>query len=437
MKIKQLAMDYDAVMALPRAAHKDPKKPSLLLSTVVRLAAIPDLRQTHFTYTTEGMEKVGDQPALILMNHSSFIDLMIMYRIFYPTRFAIVCTGDGFVGKEWLMRRLGCVPTRKFVTDITLVRDMEKLLKEQKTSVLMYPEASYSFDGTATALPRKMGVLLKKLGVPVVMVRTYGAFSRDPLYNNLQKRQVDVRAEVKCLVSASELQEKSVRELDRILDEAFTFDHFRWQQENHIRIPEPFRADGLNRILYKCAACGAEGSTRGEGTALVCRACGKKWELTEDGFLESENGVFDHIPDWYAWERSQVREELEKGTYSLETDVEIGIMLDYKAIYMVGSGHLSHSTEGFHLTGCGGRLDYTQSPLACYGLYSDYYWYEIGDVICIGNGDVLYYCFPKGGDVVAKTRMAAEELYKLKKHRRQAEVCAPGSEPAKTGASQQ
>ena len=39
-------------------------------------------------------------------------------------------------------------------------------------------------------------------------------------------------------------------------------------------------------------------------------------------------------------------------------------------------------------------------------------------MICIGNNDVLYYCFPKNaGDVVAKTRMATEELYKLKKKR--------------------
>ena len=39
-------------------------------------------------------------------------------------------------------------------------------------------------------------------------------------------------------------------------------------------------------------------------------------------------------------------------------------------------------------------------------------------MICIGNHDALYYCFPKGGDCVAKTRMAVEELYKLKKKRK-------------------
>ena len=62
------------------------------------------------------------------------------------------------------------------------------------------------------------------------------------------------------------------------------------------------------------------------------------------------------------------------------------------------------------------QLDYRQKPLSSYSLYSDYYWYEIGDVICIGDHVNQYYCFPKNaGDVVAKTRLAAEELYKIKK----------------------
>ena len=40
-------------------------------------------------------------------------------------------------------------------------------------------------------------------------------------------------------------------------------------------------------------------------------------------------------------------------------------------------------------------------------------------MIGIGNRDVLYYCFPKNcGDVVAKTRLATEELYKMKKTRK-------------------
>ena len=98
-------------------------------------------------------------------------------------------------------------------------------------------------------------------------------------------------------------------------------------------------------------------------------------------------------------------------------EVDIGMLVDRRAIYMVGSGRLQHNAEGFTLTGCDGQLHYTQAPLSSYSLYADYYWYEIGDVICIGNNDALYYCFPKGTDVVTKARIATEELYKLKKVR--------------------
>ena len=76
----------------------------------------------------------------------------------------------------------------------------------------MYPEAGYSFDGRTTALPRKLGVLMKRLGVPVVTVITQGAFARDPLYNMLQIRDVKVSAHVKCLATAEEIKEKTVAE---------------------------------------------------------------------------------------------------------------------------------------------------------------------------------------------------------------------------------
>ncbi|MGM9548900.1 MAG: 1-acyl-sn-glycerol-3-phosphate acyltransferase [Faecousia sp.] len=425
MKTTVREMDFEKVMALPHYTHLHPRKPNLFWRTLIRGLTVPGLAGTGFSWSSEGMEGLGkDEPCLILMNHSCFLDLQIAYRILYPRAFNIICTSDGFVGMgglmAWLMRTIGCVPTQKFVTDLTLVQDISYCLKTLKTSVLMYPEASYSFDGTCTPLPRKMGVLLKKLDVPVVMIETFGAFSRNPLYNELQVRKhVPVSAKVRLLYTREELREKTVKELSDGLDDAFSFDHFRWQKENGVEINDGFRADGLNRILYKCPCCGAEGEMRGEGTTLTCRHCGKRWELTALGELKALEGQteFSHIPDWYRWEREQVRRQLLDGSYALDIDVDIAMLVDFKAIYKVGQGHLTHGREGFTLTGCGGRLHYTQKPTASYGLYADYYWYEIADTICIGDNRCLYYCFPKGGDVVARTRLAAEELYKLCKSR--------------------
>ncbi len=424
MKIATKRLSYEKVLQKKKPKHRKPLRPNMLLALVIRVLAIFDLAPTHFRFETKDMEKLGKrEPCLILMNHSSFIDLKIVSRIFFPRRYGIVCTSDGFVGgfMPLLMRLIGCIPTQKFVTDVSLIKDMEYLLKKKKCSVLMYPEASYSFDGTATPLPRKMGVLLKKLNVPVVTVITQGAFARDPLYNGLQKRKVDVSAQVKLLVTAEQIKSMTVAQLDALLDNVFSFDNFKDQQERGIVINEPFRADGLNRILYRCPHCATEGKTEGKGTTLTCHICGKVYELTELGALKALDGesAFTHIPDWYRWQRQQVAKDLQNGTYCQKLPVQIGVMVDYKAIYMVGEGVLTHDGNGFTLEGCDGKLSYSQGPLACYSVYSDYFWYEIGDVICIGNQDILYYCFPQNcGDVVAKTRLAVEELYKMKKKQR-------------------
>ena len=423
MKIKTKKMAYEKVMALPRPAHRKPIRTNLFWQTLIQVLSLPTLKKIQYSYETHGMEKIGKkEPVLILMNHSSFTDMKLASGIFYPRKYGIVTTTDAFVGMQWLMRLIGCIPTQKFVNDVTLIRDMEYLLKEKKTSVLMYPEAGYSFDGRATALPRKMGVLLKKLGVPVVTIITQGAFARDPLYNMLQIRKVKVSAHVKCLATAEEIKEKTVAELDALLDEAFSFDNFAWQRDNKVSIDVPFRADGLHRILYKCPHCGAEGKTEGKGIHLTCKACGKKWEMDEFGQLAALEGEteFSHIPDWYSWERSCVRKELEEGTYLLDEDVDIAVQVNLDGICMIGRGHLRHDQEGFHLTSDDGKLDYHQSPVASHTLYADYYWYELGDIIGIGNNEFSYFCFPDPSVPVSKARLATEELYKLKKQRRRA-----------------
>ena len=426
LKIKTASMRYEDVLALPAPVHRKPVRQRLLFRIILLLLSVWDLWATRFTWRTIGLEKLDrGEPCLVLMNHSSFIDLKIAARLLFTRPFHIVCTSDGFVGKKWLMRSIGCIPARKFMTDVTLVRDMVYAVRELKSSVLMFPEASYSFDGTQTPLPDSLGKCLKLLKVPVVMIRTSGAFARDPLYNNLQLRKVRVSAEVEYLLSPEEIAAKSPQALNHFLQEKFSFDYFRWQQDNKICIDEPFRADGLNRMLYKCPRCKTEGQMRGQGTRLRCECCREEYELTEYGYLrpveETEELIqtgkhFTHIPDWYLWERECVREELISGTYRLEVPVVIYMMVNEKCIYRVGEGTLIHSVNGFHLTGCDGKLDYKQEPQASYSLYSDFYWYEIGDMICIGDALRQYYCFPQNcGDIVAKTRLAAEELYKLVK----------------------
>ena len=172
MKIKTKHISYDEAMALPSWEHKPPKKPSGLLAAIARIALKGELKKVNFSCEKTDMEKAGDGPWLILMNHCSFTDLSIAFEVLKDRKFSIVCTSDALVGKEGIMRSLGCIPTRKFVSDMTLIADMDHAIRKNNASVLMYPEAGYSLDGTTTVLPRHMGVLFRRLKVPVVMITT-------------------------------------------------------------------------------------------------------------------------------------------------------------------------------------------------------------------------------------------------------------------------
>ena len=268
------------------------------------------------------------------------------------------------------------------------------------------------------------------------MIRTYGAFARDPLYNCLQIRDVKVSAEMTYLLSAEEISKMSAAEINDTIRPHFTFDNFKWQQDNRIAVNEPFRADGLERVLFKCPHCLAEGSLKGQGTSIKCLKCGAEYELTEFGKLKALHGEpkFDHIPTWYAWEREEVRKEIGSGNYCMEEAVDIIMLVNTDAVYRVGEGILRHDNSGFHLTGCDGKLDYHQTPERSYSLYSDYFWYEIGDMISIGTPKIQYYCFPKNKNaIVAKVRLAAEELYKGDRRDEGTVLCLLHGRPTRIG----
>lgn len=426
MKVKVKKVSFEEISTLPKPKYKKPLKPNMFFRILIKVLSLPTIWATGFKYNMIGMEKLGKrEPCLVLMNHSCFMDMKIASSILFPRPFNIVCTSDGFIGKSWLMRWIGCIPTKKYIMDTRLVRDMLYAVKELKSSVLMYPEAGYSFDGTASILPESLGRCIKMLGVPVIVIRTYGAFASNPLYNELQHRKVKVSADVEYVLSAREVADKSVDELNAIIQKQFDFDNFRWQQENEICITEEFRADGLNRLLYKCPNCKTEGKMVGKGIHLTCHECGKQYELTELGYMKALEGEteFPHIPDWYKWERECVKEEILDDRYGLDIPVDICILVNTKGIYSIGEGRLVHTKEGFTLTGCDGKLEYKQKISATYSLNADYFWYEIGDIISIGDHKILYYCFPKTEeDVVAKTRLATEELYKIAKEKKQEKI---------------
>ena len=151
-----------------KAKHQKPKRPNILFRTLMKLLSLPDMMATHFHFDKINMERLPKgENAFYLMNHSSFIDMEIVADMLYPQPFNIVATTDAFVGQDWLLRQIGCIPTKKFVTDFGLIKDILYAARDLKDNIVMFPEAGYTFDGTSTVLPESLGQFIKMLGLPV------------------------------------------------------------------------------------------------------------------------------------------------------------------------------------------------------------------------------------------------------------------------------
>ena len=420
MKIKYKEENFESIISYRPKNCKKPKKPSRFRRFLLKTVSKFDLKETNFKYNLGDYSSINkNEPILILMNHSSFIDLEIASTIFYPRPINIVTTTDGFIGKNWLLRNLGCVPAKKFIMDVDLVRNLLYISKKLKSNILMYPEASYSFSGETTPLPDSVGKLIKLLKIPVVSVITENAFLRQPLYNMLNKHDVDVSANVKVLIKKEDINKLSVDEINNILKKEFDLDYWKKQKEQNVIIKEGNFAEGLERVLYKCPHCGVEGEITTKGNEITCVKCGVKYIIQPNGVLKSTNAEtkFSSVSEWYQYERDEVKKEILNGTYKTEFDPELFLTVDTYKLFKVKDAHphFIHDINGFSLTDSSKDLSFKLNPQETYSVYSDFYWYELGDVISIGNTDIQYYCFPKNSKIsVAKIRIASEEMYKIK-----------------------
>ena len=367
------------------------------------------------------VEKIGMEdlkpPYMLLSNHMHFIDFELAAMGTWPHPVSNVVSIDGYVIKWFLLEWIGAIATRKFTTDIHLVKSIRKVL--QRGDILaMYPEARYTPCGTLAFLPESLGKLVKMNKVPVVAVVHRGNHLYAPFWNFRNKRKVPMHATLKLILTAEQIEKMSVSQINELLKQELAYDEYRYQKENGIRITEPFRAEGLHKVLYQCPHCLTESKMDSKGAELFCTACGKRWTWREDGYLEAQNGEteFDHIPDWFSWQRAQVEKQIEAGTYHFEDEVEVHSLPRVWRYIPLGKAKLTHDIEnGFTLQGHYRGQDYYihRQTAQTNSLHVEYDFGPLKKVDCldISTENDSFYCIPTQENVITKLGFATEILY--------------------------
>lgn len=344
-------------------------------------------RPFHLKITKKKMNNIKP-PYLVLSTHQGFSDYYIAPLAMFPHRAVYVSDMEGFAAfGNGLYRGLGCIAKRRYVPDISVVRNMRYALSK-KQSVVVFPESRHSNVGTTALLPDNLGRLAKIMGAPLVTLSVNGSYLANPFWDEEHTRKLPIRASLECIFTAEELKKHSAKEIQTRIEKYLTYDEYRYQQENGILITGPKRAEGLHKALYQCKSCGAKYHMESCGTILRCLSCGTQWELSEDGWLVNAGDKI-HIPSWYEWERDMTQRETEPMTFQ----VTVEALPNEKGFIPLGRGSLQLDSEKFTLQIAGQTLEFPHKIRE--SVQTEYNYRKRGMCIILSTRDCSYYIYSK------------------------------------------
>lgn len=397
--------------------NRKPNKPPLYLRAVEFLIGPIYTYFNHGHIKTDPEVKRLKGPFLVLGSHASFMDFAQIATGLGGRANGWVVSIDEFRRGDWLMYGIGGIPKRKFTHGLSTAKHILKYLKEYQCPVVLFPEARFSLAGVNERLDEALGKLCKHANVPVVSFQSNGNYINSPQWGKRPYRKIRQEGRLSLLCSAEDVEKLSAEEIQERIEKEFVRDEYKWQVDHNLHIKCKKRAEGIHRILYKCPACNTEFETCSEGTKLWCEACGAKWEMDTLSRLHGVNtqAGFSHVPDWYNWEREEVRKEVQAGTYRFEDDVRVEDYYNSKTGFIpVGTAHVVHDENGFTFRGTvdGKPFELNKPVSSMYSCHIEYDFLKRGDAFDIATDLTTYFMYPQTAkNCLTKIHFATEELY--------------------------
>ena len=416
-KVENIAVNYKNPKTYNTAKYPI-RQPRFFTGLIWTLSKI---MLTGKKYKIEKVNMEGLKPPyMLLSNHMQFIDFKLCAMVTGTHRINNVVSVDGYYRRAWLMELIGSIGTRKYTTDIHMVKSIYKVLRRGDV-LSMYPEARYSPAGMTCYLPESLGALIKRAKVPVVTVVHHGNYLHMPFWNFRKKRKVPLHTVATKILTPEDIEKMTAEEILATVKEALTYNEYEYQKENGILIKEKYRAEGLHKILYKCPHCMAESKMDSKGAELFCTECGKRWFFEENGDLRATQGETEFIcvPEWYRWEREQVKAEIERGEYRFEEEVDVYSLPMLRKFMPLGKATVTHDAEnGFVISGEYRGKPYCihRAPIQMNSLHVEYdYCHHIPkDCFDISTEEDSFFCYPRTKkNVLTKLAFATEIIYEM------------------------
>lgn len=282
------------------------------------------------------------KPYVIISNHASILDILMMIATVYPTKINIVAGKSYFSHSvlKHIFKALRCIPKKQFAIDLESIRIIKNVIDDNRC-VALYPEGKVTLDGKQLHyIPPGIGKFIKMLNCEVVITKVSGSSLVRPRFFHSYKRG-KIKTVLDRVISSDEISKLSNIEVYNRIQKSIEYNDNIFQQENKLIYKSKKPALGYHYAYYKCPKCEVEYKIKSTDTHLICSDCNNSVEYTIEGKLipEKDSVAFDRLDLWYDYQRKACKEEIAKEDFYIETPCTCHINYENtKSFVEVGSG---------------------------------------------------------------------------------------------------
>lgn len=265
-----------------------------------------------FGFSHDGFDpSTIDGPVIVAINHASAYDPIFVGVAFRKKRLTFIAS-EHILRSKWgpfLDKHISFIPHQKGArSSRTALVAMKRIKKGE--SIFLAVEGEQTWDGKSMPVMPYTGKLVKSSGATLVNYRLEGAYLSAPRWG-FGTRKGKVYGYPAGVYSPGTLKDMTDEEVEALIAKDLDFDTWEWQRSQpggpvRYICGKGGNADGLERSVFTCPACGATGTLKSKGDSIGC-SCGFRVRMLDTGFFE-QPAPFETVCEWEELDRRLLSE---------------------------------------------------------------------------------------------------------------------------------
>ena len=280
------------------------KKRHAFIFRLLMILVVPIIKLIY-GFKCKKMKIKKNEKYIVLANHQATLDPVFVGSAFNKPLYYVA--NDDLLHQNFKSKLLtycfGIIGKSKGKSDFMTVKTMLQVLKENG-SVCVFPEGNRTFSGELCYISPAITKFIKSAKTPVILYNIEGGYGVDPRWS-LKKRKGHFVGFVKRVLSVEELASMTAEEVHQtIIDELNVQD-----APSKYEYKSKQSAERIERVLYICPECNTRHQIESNGNTFTCKACGTKWEYTQNLTITKDNELYKYptVSKWYNYQLEDIR----------------------------------------------------------------------------------------------------------------------------------